>query len=109
MATQAVAVRRPAPFGRLPRVVVPILVLVVLCMTVLLGFMALAIDVGLLFRARRNVQIAADAAAAGAFSSGWNHGTALVSGRFGRTLSVAALTPRKTSEVSETSEVFFAV
>ncbi len=40
-----------------------ILVLVVLCMTVLLGFMALAIDVGLLFRARRNVQIAADAAA----------------------------------------------
>ena len=39
------------------------LVLVALSMTFLLGFMALAIDVGLLFRAHRNVQIAADAAA----------------------------------------------
>jgi uncharacterized membrane protein len=35
-------------------------------MTVLLGFLALAIDVALLFRARRNIQIAADAAAIGA-------------------------------------------
>jgi hypothetical protein len=32
-------------------------------MTFLLGFMALAIDMGLLFRAHRNIQIAADAAA----------------------------------------------
>ena len=39
------------------------LVLVALSMTFLLGFMALAIDLGLLFRAHRNVQIAADAAA----------------------------------------------
>jgi Flp pilus assembly protein TadG len=43
-----------------------ILVLTVLCMTILLGFMALAIDVGLLFRAKRNLQIAADAAATAA-------------------------------------------
>jgi len=42
------------------------LVFTALCMTVLLGFMALAIDVGLLFRARRNVQIVADAAAVAA-------------------------------------------
>jgi Flp pilus assembly protein TadG len=45
------------------------LVLVALSMAVLMGFMALAIDVGLLFRSRRNLQIAADAAAtAGAVS-----------------------------------------
>jgi Flp pilus assembly protein TadG len=43
-----------------------VLVLVVLCMTILVGFMALAIDVGLLFRAKRNLQIAADAAATAA-------------------------------------------
>jgi Flp pilus assembly protein TadG len=43
-----------------------VLVLTVLCMTVLIGFMALALDVGLLFRAKRNVQIAADAAATAA-------------------------------------------
>jgi hypothetical protein len=39
------------------------LVLVALSMAILMGFMALAIDVGLLFRSRRNLQIAADAAA----------------------------------------------
>jgi Flp pilus assembly protein TadG len=42
------------------------LIFVALSMAVLMGFMALAIDVGLLFRARRNMQIAADAAAAAA-------------------------------------------
>lgn len=42
------------------------LVLVALSMAVLMGFMALAIDVGLLFRSRRNLQIAADAAATAA-------------------------------------------
>jgi hypothetical protein len=42
------------------------LVLVALCMTFLLGFMALAIDMGLLFRTHRNAQIAADAAAVAA-------------------------------------------
>jgi Flp pilus assembly protein TadG len=39
------------------------LVLIALAMTMLLGFMALAIDVGVAFRAKRNAQIAADAAA----------------------------------------------
>lgn len=39
------------------------LVFTVLCMAILLGFMALAIDVGWTFRTRRNAQIAADAAA----------------------------------------------
>jgi Flp pilus assembly protein TadG len=43
-----------------------VLVMSALSMTLLLGFMALAIDGGLLFRARRNMQIAADAAAAAA-------------------------------------------
>lgn len=49
------------------------LVLVALSMTVLLGFLALAVDVGLLFRAKRNMQVAADAAAvAGALDYKFN-------------------------------------
>jgi hypothetical protein len=39
------------------------IVLVALSMTVLIGFLALATDVGVLFRARRNLQTAADGAA----------------------------------------------
>src|SRR5579863_9951911 len=39
------------------------LIFTALSMSILLGFMGLAIDVGLLFRAKRNLQIAADAAA----------------------------------------------
>lgn len=42
------------------------LVMSILFMTLLLGFMALAVDVGILFRARRAVQSAADAAAVAA-------------------------------------------
>ncbi len=50
-----------------------VLVLTVLSMTVLVGFLALAIDVGMLFRAKRNMQIAADAAAiAGALDYKYN-------------------------------------
>jgi Putative Flp pilus-assembly TadE/G-like len=43
-----------------------VLVLTALCMMVLLGMMGMALDVGMLFRAKRNVQIAADAAAVAA-------------------------------------------
>jgi Flp pilus assembly protein TadG len=39
------------------------IVLTAVCLTALLGFMALALDIGLIFRAKRNLQIAADAAA----------------------------------------------
>lgn len=42
------------------------LVLTALSLALLLGFMAMALDVGLLFRAKRNVQLAADAAATAA-------------------------------------------
>ena len=38
------------------------LVLTALCMTILMGFLGLAIDVGLLFRTKQNVQIATDSA-----------------------------------------------
>jgi hypothetical protein len=38
-------------------------VITVLCMAVLLGFVALAVDVGMLFRAKRNMQTVADAGA----------------------------------------------
>jgi len=42
------------------------LVLTALCMTVMLGFMAVSIDVGVLFRSKRCLQTAADAAAVAA-------------------------------------------
>jgi hypothetical protein len=49
------------------------LTFVALSMTVLLGFMGFAADIGLLFRAQRNMQIAADAAAvAGALDYKYN-------------------------------------
>lgn len=44
------------------------MILVLLCMTVLLGMVAFAVDVGLMFRAKRNLQIAADSAAIAAAS-----------------------------------------
>jgi len=48
------------------------LIFTALCMTMLLGFMALAMDVGLMFNARHRVQTAADAAAiAGAIELGY--------------------------------------
>jgi uncharacterized membrane protein len=40
-----------------------VLLLAALCMMVLIGFLGLAIDLGLFFRVKRNMQIAADAAA----------------------------------------------
>jgi hypothetical protein len=56
------------------------LVMTALCMASLLGFMALALDVSLLFRAKRRVQTAADAAAiAGALEYYYN-GTISTSG-----------------------------
>lgn len=42
------------------------LVLTAICMTVITGFVGLGVDVGLLFHAKRNLQIAADAAATAA-------------------------------------------
>ncbi len=42
------------------------LIFVALSLAVLMGFMALAVDVGILFRTRRNMQIAADSAATAA-------------------------------------------
>ncbi len=42
------------------------MILTLLCMTILLGFVGLAADVGLMFRAKRNLQIAADGAAVAA-------------------------------------------
>lgn len=52
------------------------LVLTALCMSAMLGFMALALDVGVLFHARRCLQTAADAAAvAGAMDYLYNQST----------------------------------
>jgi Flp pilus assembly protein TadG len=53
-----------------------VLVVTALCISALIAFVGLATDVGLLFRARRNVQIAADAAAtAGALDYMYNVST----------------------------------
>lgn len=43
-----------------------VLALTALCSTILVGFMGLAVDVGTFYRAKRNIQIAADAAAVAA-------------------------------------------
>jgi hypothetical protein len=59
-----------------------VIVLVLLSMGLLLGVLALAIDVGVLFRAKRNVQIAADAAAfAGALDYYYNGSDATAESR----------------------------
>ena len=51
-----------------------ILAIVAICLPILMGFMGLAVDVGLLFRAKRNLQIAADSAAvAGALDYLYNN------------------------------------
>jgi hypothetical protein len=52
------------------------LVLTALCMTAMLGFLALAIDVGVLFHSKRSMQTAADAAAVSAAQDYmWNQST----------------------------------
>jgi hypothetical protein len=52
-----------------------VLILVALSMTALMGFMALAVDVGMLFRAKRNLQIVADAAATAGALDYYNTGS----------------------------------
>ncbi len=57
-----------------------VLVLTALTVTILLGFLALALDVGFMFNARHRVQTAADAAAiAGAIELGYHGSTNVVS------------------------------
>jgi hypothetical protein len=65
------------------------LVLTALCMTAMLGFLALAIDVGVLFHAKRGMQTAADAAAiAAAQSYMWSQSATTAQG-VGKTASSA--------------------
>ena len=53
------------------------MIFTVLCMTIMLGFMSLAVDVGLLFRAKRMIQTAADSGAiAGATELNYGNVTA---------------------------------
>jgi Flp pilus assembly protein TadG len=57
-----------------------VLVMTLLTMTCLMGFLALAVDIGMLFRARRSAQTAADAAAiAGALEWEYNGSTNVTS------------------------------
>ena len=53
-----------------------ILALTVLSMTLLIACIALAVDVGVLFRAKRQAQIAADAAAVAGAMENFYHGSA---------------------------------
>ena len=52
-----------------------VLIMTFFSMMVLMGFMAFAVDVGVLFRARRNMQIAADAGAMAGAAEQFNGGT----------------------------------
>jgi hypothetical protein len=66
------------------------LVLTALCASCLMGFMALAIDVGLVFRAQRNLQIAADAAATAAALDYFYNSSTGPSGRIAAAKTVGA-------------------
>jgi Flp pilus assembly protein TadG len=66
------------------------LVLTALCATCLMGFMALAIDTGLVFRAQRNLQIAADAAATAAALDYFYNSSTGASGRIAAAKTVGA-------------------
>lgn len=66
-----------------------VIILTALFMTVLLGFLALGIDVAMLFRARRNVQIAADAAAIGATMDYYYNGSVSAAQTVGKADSAA--------------------
>ena len=57
------------------------LVLTAMCMTMMLAFMALALDVGVLFRAKRRMQIAADAAAMAGTTELFYNGTTNVAAK----------------------------
>ena len=57
------------------------LFLMALCLAVMLGFMALALDVGVLFRAKRNMQTAADAAAMAGATELFYNGTTNVAAK----------------------------
>lgn len=64
---------RSSPMRKLKDEQGQMLVLTAVCISMLCGLLALAIDVGVLFRAKRNVQTAADAAAiAGALNYSYN-------------------------------------
>lgn len=65
------------------------LVLTALCTSLLLGFLGLAIDTGLLFRARRQMQIAADGAAMAAATSFKYTGTVATARFTGKNAGVA--------------------
>lgn len=79
-----------------------VLIMTLLCMTVLMGFMALAIDVGLLYNSRRQLQIDADAAATAAavqYAYGYNAGT----GAFDR---AGAITAGQTAATTNDPNVY---
>lgn len=65
------------------------LVLTAICASLLLGFLGLALDVGLLFRARRQMQIAADASAMAAATSFKYTGTVSTARTAGKSAGVA--------------------
>ncbi|HWT67228.1 MAG TPA: Tad domain-containing protein [Terracidiphilus sp.] len=80
-----------------------LLVVTAISMIGLMGFVALAIDVGLLFRARRNMQIVADAGAmAGAVELYYERGGQVSSSAAVSAASSAALLAAKTNGVDST-------
>ncbi|MGH9615292.1 MAG: TadE/TadG family type IV pilus assembly protein [Acidobacteriaceae bacterium] len=56
------------------------MILTLLCMTILLGFVGFAVDIGIMFHTKRNMQIAADSAAIAAAQE-LNYGDAVAAGQ----------------------------
>jgi len=87
-----------------------VLVITALSMIFLLGFLALAIDVGLLFRAKRNAQIAADAAAVAAALDYKYNGSVTSAQTAGEAAATAnGITSTGTCPISNTTQTYVCV
>jgi Flp pilus assembly protein TadG len=75
-------------------------VITVLCMAVLLGFVALAVDVGMLFRAKRNMQTVADAAATAGALDYYRNGMSTSAAGYAVTAAENAVTKNGLSSVT---------
>ncbi len=87
-----------------------VLVMTALSMTVLVGFLALAIDVGMLFRAKRNMQIAADAAAiAGALDYKYNSSVSSAQAAGEAAATANGLTATGTCPISDPTKTYVCI
>src|ERR1700739_1546140 len=87
-----------------------VLVMTALSMTVLVGFLALAIDVGMLFGAKRNMQIAAAAAAiAGALDYKYNSSVSSAQAAGEAAATANGLTATGTCPISDPTKTYVCI